>query len=104
MKETTKKDAIFILKSVFLGIIIYALFALFLAFIKIYFWGSQHPHNMDGVFLIVFPLLSAPIGLVIGLIASIIYLKTHQLHKVIKVQCIGLVLLVILFIIEEMVY
>lgn len=84
------KNFYFILKSTLTGIVLYALIALIMAYVKITFFGSEHPHNMDEVLYFILLLAGGSIGATLGLAFSIARLKDYSMKRVMKSFAIGL--------------
>jgi len=86
------KNLSFILKSTFSGMVVYSLAALLVAFIKINYFGSDHPHNMDRILYFLAPIFGGISGAILGLIFSIIHLRDHSFARVKKSLVICLLL------------
>ncbi|WP_025742041.1 hypothetical protein [Aquimarina pacifica] len=92
----TRKHFNFILQSLLSAILLYALTGFILAFIVVTFFGSEHPHNIDGILYFIIPILYGNIGIVLGIIFSLIYISNCSFSKVVKYLLLGLLLLVLL--------
>jgi hypothetical protein len=88
-----KDKADFVFLSSLIGFLSYALVAVIIAVIIVIF-GSNHPHGMDRLLYFLLPILFAPVGLVIGLVSSLI-LKEPKLKKIIVILSISFGIIII---------
>jgi len=89
--EKMSSKGMYIFKSSLIGLISYTVAAFIYAFVNFQFFGSNQTHGMEWVPFILLPLYFGPIGLIIGLVSSLL---VNDFRRVIIILTIGLVLVV----------
>jgi hypothetical protein len=86
----------FVALATLITVIIYAFAGVIFAFIMNS--GEQHPHSMAEIFYIILPLTFSGIGLLIGLVSSLILTKKEEvmMAKINKMLVIGAIFLLLL--------
>lgn len=90
MTTHSQSNALFFIKSILSGILIFALAALPAAFIEIQLNADNaHPHGMEGLLYFLLPMFCAPVGALLGAIFAWRHRREKKLKAVLKDLSIG---------------
>ncbi|TSE04317.1 hypothetical protein [Aquimarina algiphila] len=91
------KNFYFIIKSMGVGLLVYSIAGLILACVLVNVFSSDHPHSMEHLLYLFIPGIGSIVGLSLGLILSILNLKTYTITRVLKQLIISVPIGVIVF-------
>ncbi|GAA4277445.1 hypothetical protein [Aquimarina mytili] len=95
LEKYNKRHFFGVLKSILIGLFLYTLTGLLLAFVIVTFFGSDHPHSIDGVLYFIIPIFYGITGIGIGLIFALIRLRDFSMIWVVKKILLSLTLMVL---------
>ncbi|MEW7293013.1 hypothetical protein [Aquimarina sp. 2304DJ70-9] len=78
------KTFYYILKSSLVGLLLYALVGVLMAFVMVTFFGNDHPHSIDEILYFVVPIFMGIVGAFLGLVFAIITMGDYSFTKVKK--------------------
>lgn len=92
MTNNSQNSILFFIKSILIGIALFALVALFAAFVEIQLNAANaHPHGMEGLLYFLLPMFCAPVGALLGAILAWRHRREKDLKTVLKELSIGTV-------------
>lgn len=92
METTQKSRILFLARSFGLGLVSYALATLLFVFVFFGLIGDSHPHSMEGILYILFPMIMAPVGGAVGLVAGWFFRHEKKFAPVGKVLLAGMLI------------
>lgn len=89
--------ALFFLKAILLGALMYALLGLLLAAIDLNVLNTErHPHGMEELLYALLPMFIAPLGALMGLLGAVRHKASGQLAAANKFAALGLPVVAVL--------